>query len=335
MADPIEPGAEAGKDSTLLQRLAALVPLSQLAPGQVLHGEVSTELAMSWIVRHLEARGARAWVDSLDSPGALLCHRDKPWDTDVLGIAVGAVACFLVDQTSLDAALSLAGAYISWAREAGYELLSARLDPGQIAAIQALEATGFRLVEVYVTLERDLTQHPPQEVASDIVAAGPADAERIGEIASKTFVYDRLHADPRVDDRLADAFKRAWGANSCRGYADKVLLVRVNGQIAGFITLRKKHRIVQGNEVALIDLIGVSKGFQGRGVGKTLVEAGCRWAEKQGLRTIEVGTQGANVPSLMLYRKRGFRDSGWQVTLHWLSAEGEEQQLSPSAKQGA
>ena len=323
MVYPIELGAEAHKDTALLERLARLVSLSQLAPGQVVHGEVSAELAISWVTGRLEAKGAKAWVDSLDLPSALLCHHDKPWDTEVLGIPVGAMACFLVDSIPSDAALSLARTYVSWAKEAGYELLSARLDPGQIAAIQALESVGFRFVEIYVTLERDLTQHPPQEVVLDIVAAGPEEAEKVGDIAAQTFVYDRLHADPRVDDHLADAFKRAWGANSCRGYADRVLLARVDGQVAGFITLSKKRRLVQGDEVALIDLVGVSKGFQGRGIGKTLVEAACEWAEKQGLRTIEVGTQGANVPSLMLYQKPGFRQSGWQVTLHWLSAERE------------
>jgi ribosomal protein S18 acetylase RimI-like enzyme len=76
--------------------------------------------------------------------------------------------------------------------------------------------------------------------------------------------------------------------------------------------------LVEGDKTALFDLMGVSERFRGQGIGKALVEAGCRWAQGEGLDLVEVGTQGTNSRVLGMYQKLGFLVVGTQVTLHWL-----------------
>lgn len=318
---PIQLTKDQCKNRLFHRKLAEIIPSSFLQSTGMPVDDASLTLIVDWLSKLLNRQGAVAWVDNLETPKALLCHHGKEWDTEVLNIKVGAAACFFANPILPDIASSFGKAWVSWAEEAGYKLLSARLSPEQIHAIQGLESSGFRYVEVYITLERDLSRHPPEGVSIDISPASPEDAERIGIIASEAYIYDRLHADPRIGQNIGDEYKRAWGINSCRGYADKVLRANVNGEIAGFITLRKKHPVASEYDFVLIDLIGVLEQFQRLSIGKNLVEAGCHWAKEQGVKYVEVGTQGSNIPSLRLYRKSGFRDTDAKVTFHWLSED--------------
>jgi len=65
----------------------------------------------------------------------------------------------------------------------------------------------------------------------------------------------------------------------------------------------------------VIDLVAVAPDAQGRGVGTALVTAFVREASPNS-DVLRVGTQIANVPSLRLYTRLGFRIAGSAFVMH-------------------
>jgi ribosomal protein S18 acetylase RimI-like enzyme len=81
------------------------------------------------------------------------------------------------------------------------------------------------------------------------------------------------------------------------------------GTLAGFAQLLGPR-----NGVLTIDLIGVAAPFRRRGIAGALVAAAGRIAAT---RTLRVGTQIANTPSLRFYEALGFRIVGSHYVLHY------------------
>jgi ribosomal protein S18 acetylase RimI-like enzyme len=133
-------------------------------------------------------------------------------------------------------------------------------------------------------------------------------------IAVAALRQDRYHADPRIDDRVADAIKAAWVTNNLAGRADRSLVARnAGGEVVGFNLLLKAAR------EAVIDLIAVAPMAQHQGYGKALVAAALR-AYADDADTMRVGTQAVNTTSLALYRSAGFTLAHEQLTFHWMPA---------------
>jgi ribosomal protein S18 acetylase RimI-like enzyme len=93
------------------------------------------------------------------------------------------------------------------------------------------------------------------------------------------------------------------------GRADTVFVTETAGEITGF------NACMVCGGAAVIDLIGVAPGFQGRGLGRDLVNASrSHYAGRTSRMT--VGTQTVNTASLALYLSCGFRIEASALTLH-------------------
>ncbi len=109
---------------------------------------------------------------------------------------------------------------------------------------------------------------------------------------------------------IADEIKARWARNGVNGRADAPLIVREGGAVAGFNLCMRK------GEDAVIDLIAVDRRWQGRGLGRKLVEGAL--AHYAGAApTMWVSTQEANVASVALYRSAGFALHSVAETWHW------------------
>src|SRR5258706_490046 len=175
-----------------------------------------------------------------------------------------------------------------------------------VRQIGTLTNAGFRVVDVNITFERE----PVQEINSNssilVRDAQAGDENAVLEIAETAFIYSRFHLDPFVSKELANKIKREWIANYVRGQrGERLLVAEVNGKAVGFLAL-----LVTGDaeKIGVIDLIGVAKNMQGRGVGQCLVEHHIQDAYQNYSRII-VGTQISNVPSMRLYAKCGYHIS--------------------------
>jgi hypothetical protein len=76
-----------------------------------------------------------------------------------------------------------------------------------------------------------------------------------------------------------------WIDKSCRGWADQVFVIDVDGEVAGYLTCHVHDGAGQ------IGLVAVAPASRGRGAGSALVARGRRWFADQGVGRVSVVTQ--------------------------------------------
>lgn len=198
----------------------------------------------------------------------------------------------------------------------------AKVPAGNAARLGAFLASGFRIVDINVVLDREppavpeIASHPPCTVRD----ARPQEAEQVSEIAGVCFTRSRFHQDPLISRSLANTIKRRWVENYFNGErGEKILVAEIEGTPAGFLAITRAAD--RNRTLRIIDLIGVHPDFQGRGIGTELVRAFIRTSVGSG-DLLRVGTQLINIPSLHLYEQNGFRISDSAYVLHAHVREG-------------
>jgi GNAT superfamily N-acetyltransferase len=328
--DPTAPGLDA-----LLA--ADPAPLYYYVPGVDPAGALA--VARERLGRRLASEDrVGAWQAGIPEDGSeasrlvgLLVAGRRRWESEHLGLAAGAIEHLVVAPDLPRQARERVFARLLEAaegafRDASIVHVTCRTDTTRVAQVQALEAAGYATMDVVLhhLLSRG-ARRPAPEASPGVRIRGhaPGDATRVAEIARRVYRYDRLHVDPALETaRVADAYA-AWGANSCRGLADHVVVAEVDGVVAGFFTLRvDPDQARLGVRLAKVWLVGLDEAFQGRGLGPRLMAAAEAWAfDEAEADVIEVGTQLANHPALRLYGRRGFLPAN-SVFAHrlWLGA---------------
>lgn len=177
--------------------------------------------------------------------------------------------------------------------------IDARVAVSDMGRSTELHAAGFALVDTSVTFLRAGTTEALQFDA-DIRMAEPADADRVAQIAGENFSTDRFHADPDIDDAVADRIKADWARNFFAGRRGEWMVVGCRGgQAAGFLQLLDR------NEEVVIDLIAVDGASRNTGLARAMIGFAAGTC-KPGA-PIRVGTQLANTASIRLYETLGFR----------------------------
>jgi len=108
--------------------------------------------------------------------------------------------------------------------------------------------------------------------------------------------------------------RRDWILNYIRGQrGDRLFVALAEGRPVGFLAAL----VSDGGDqrVSTIDLVGVGKPFQGRGLGAALVAAFVEHY-RSSCELLQVGTQAANIPSMRLYEKLGFEMARTQYVMH-------------------
>jgi dTDP-4-amino-4,6-dideoxy-D-galactose acyltransferase len=220
------------------------------------------------------------------------CER-LDWDSEFFGRRIARVR-------------SLAGA-LEWAAAERIDCLYFLADPDP-ESIAAAEASGFRLVDIRVTLERPLGEAP--ERPTGIRPARPEDIPALRAIAARAHHGGRFDADPVFHARRA-ALYETWIENSCRGYADAVFVSSAENLAAGYVSCH-----LSPEKEGSIGLLAVDTPFRQRGLGARLVNAALEYFRENGMRRARVVTQGANSASQRLYQNCGFRTVATQLWYH-------------------
>lgn len=189
---------------------------------------------------------------------------------------------------------------------------TAKAPAADTALVGELQAFGFRVVDMALTLETSLV------IATDPNSARfavPADRVAVETIAASAFRYSRFHLDPKVPASLAHEVKRAWAGNWFRGTRGDGMVVAEHParSVAGFLQL-----LWHGDQL-VIDLIAVRPASGRRGLARAMISFAQQHGTGDGRRPrgMIVGTQAANVPSMRLYESAGFRLSDAKFVLHF------------------
>jgi ribosomal protein S18 acetylase RimI-like enzyme len=226
------------------------------------------------------------------------------WLTGVMDTAAYRVSAEDSDATALAETIART--------DAGF--FYAKVGAKQIPVVRTLAGVGMFVVDVNVTFERNAAEandEPQGEV--EVGASSEEDAESVLAIAESAYEYSRFHLDPLVPAGLANRIKREWCGSYVRGdRGDRLFVARLHGQPVGFLaalTTAGDHR------AAVIDLVGVRREQRKRRVGTALVRAFLGYYQSS-VRTVRVGTQVANIPSVRLYERLGFSLVDSQYVLH-------------------
>jgi ribosomal protein S18 acetylase RimI-like enzyme len=237
-----------------------------------------------------------AWIRTL--AGTPLAP--DPWLADILGTPAAhwsvADAC---PRTPLPAALLAAPAFIT-----------AKVPVANQAAQHFFRRHGgFALVDIAVTFACPRDQLRGAAPTNTIRDAAPEDQAAVTELAARSFRHSRFHADPRIPTDLANRIKQAWAANFFRGRrGDRMVVAVVDNQVAGFLQL-----LVDPPQLT-IDLIAVGEAWQQRGIAGGMITYAARTTPD--CTVLRVGTQLANIPSIRLYERLGFRLVAAQHVYH-------------------
>jgi dTDP-4-amino-4,6-dideoxy-D-galactose acyltransferase len=224
------------------------------------------------------------------------------WDSAFWGVTIGRVEEGVLDEAR-------AGALDVWARERDVECVYflARSDDAETVAL--VQQRGFGLVDVRVELERTV-EPPEQEPGAREHRA--EDVPALRAIARAAHEGTRFFADPSFPDERCRDLYETWIEESCRGWADVVLVHERNATAAGYVTCHLQN----GGRDASIGLVGVAEAERGKGIGGELVRGALAWCFARGVMRLTVVTQGANVPALRLYGNNGFRIASVGLWFH-------------------
>lgn len=88
------------------------------------------------------------------------------------------------------------------------------------------------------------------------------------------------------------------------------LVAEVDGMVAGYSVLQQAHRLPSHDHVLIMNGLAVAPAWQGRGVGRSLVEATKEEARRRGARKLTLRVLGPNVAARALYESCGFEVEG-------------------------
>jgi len=209
---------------------------------------------------------------------------------------------------------------LAWCEEMHVECLYFLADSDDLQTVQIAEQYDFKLVDIQLTLQRELTPavvSTTKPWAGIIRTAHPNDSEDLVAIASNSYTLSRFYFDQCFPVESSRALYETWIRESCQGYADAVLVAEADGSALGYVTCH----LSQGEDEARIGLLGIDQGIQGRGIGRSLVLSAFEWFYARQQARVNVVTQGRNIAAQRLYQRCGFLTRSVRLWYHkWFAA---------------
>jgi dTDP-4-amino-4,6-dideoxy-D-galactose acyltransferase len=176
-------------------------------------------------------------------------------------------------------------------------------DSNHVETLRQAEKNGFHLTDIRVTYECSLSGLEDRAGQDpDIRMAIQEDLPVLRAMTTSAYRDSRFYYDGHFPQELCDRLYEIWIEKSLSGYAQAVLVKGLPGQPEGFVTCDTLLPEAKGK----IELVGVSSNARGRGVGQALIMKSLSWFAAQGLKSVQVVTQGRNIAAQRLYQKCGF-----------------------------
>ena len=175
-----------------------------------------------------------------------------------------------------------------------------------------LEESCFKLIDTAVQLQKNKSEIKSSYDPNDYLVrfTSSLDREQVVLLATNNFIFSRFHIDPCFENTIADKIKGKWVENYYKGKRGNYMVVtELDNRITGFLLLLRNN-----NRLLTIDLIAVAKEHQGQKMAGNMIT----FAESQlDFLEMQVSTQIANIPSIRLYEKLGFRMQSAEYVFHF------------------
>jgi dTDP-4-amino-4,6-dideoxy-D-galactose acyltransferase len=233
-----------------------------------------------------------------------------PWDSEFFGVRIAQIdaAAFVEPHRA---------GCLRWCHDQHIDCAYLFVDCADQGLLDAASATGFRLVDIRLTLRvaaGDVPEHNAPE-GVELRASRESDIEELSMIAAGAHRDTRFYVDGRFGRDRCDALYQLWIAKSCRGWADHVVVAERAGEAVGYVTC---HKSPGGGRIGLV---GVAHAARGAGVAHAMIGEAVRWLGGEGIEDVSVATQARNAAGLRLYQKSGFAVRSIECGFHkWFGA---------------
>jgi len=250
-----------------------------------------------------------------------------PLEIDTLGTArFGATLARTINVSATPQQLNTKAA------ELGVQMLSTRVNCGELDRIHALEADGHRLMDSLIYYTRSLRQPIAEDgKKTDLTIRGATieDASSAAGVARMAFknYFGHFHSDPKLETASADAAYVEWAETSFHRLSDTrpAFIAQLSGRTVGFLTLQRN-----APEEWEIILNAVAPDSQGQGIYGQLVTAAINHAASQVDNKedgrILISTQLNNYAVQRVWTRQGFHIDHGLYTFHkWYDAAANPQ----------
>ncbi len=178
--------------------------------------------------------------------------------------------------------------------------------------VNGLLQIGFKLVDTNLQFEKVVSGTPDISIGSTTIRlAQPSDEKQVAQLASRSFIHSRFHADKEISDLQANEIKADWSRSFFQGKRGNAMVVAVEGDcVVGFLL-----SLLTADDCLVIDLITVDESMRGQGLAGAMT-----WftqAQFPDARKLRVGTQIANIAAVRCYERLGFVLARSDYVLHY------------------
>jgi len=269
----------------------------------------------------------------VETDDVMAAWRDLPWDSKHFGYKMLELKYFIAEENATFEARSvlMRKLHKDWQ---GYDHVTARISAFDILSAQVAENLGFLLMDTNVKYGIDLRKTSLREFESSKftkegavyeVIQCPCHLSELIHIAETSWsqtkvAIDRFHADRNFSQKLADSVYTEWLQNSLTGeLADYVIVPRVEGKAAGFLTLKQHADSVEDTNIGLLILAAVDPSMRGKKIYTNMISLGLRVLKKEA-KIVETGTQITNYPVQKAWVRLGLKLVSTTYVFHkWLT----------------
>ncbi len=230
--------------------------------------------------------------------------KELPWDSALFKRKIGEFIPVSQAPAHIRAALKRA-------KEEGFKYLICRIKSQDTVFIRLLERLGFYLsdIGVILTIKTDTffqkNSQRESKISKSIKVSTYDDIPMLKALVKSLFLESRFYNDPFFTRGEADRLYAAWIENSVKGeVADIAYFIPQRG----FIICKKS-----GRNSGEIVLVGIKKGFRGKGFGSALTQEAMRWFNKRRITRISVRTQLKNLSAVNFYVNLGFLPKEYDI----------------------
>jgi len=185
-------------------------------------------------------------------------------------------------------------------------------------SVRIAEESGFHFTDIRLSLVTRTDMDYDATLPPGIMfgKGREQDIARLREIGAGIYRDSRYYFDGNFDEQKINEFYKSWIEKGVRGTFDDCCYCLFDQDVPiGFCTMR-----FMPNRTAKIGVFGISQDYQGKGLGKVLLNNALKAAKDQGAQTVHVVTQGRNYYAQKLYQSVGFRTHGNELWYHkWIN----------------
>ncbi len=229
--------------------------------------------------------------------------------------------CMAEDEKQLEGVVS---ELMKKTKQQSSGVFSTRIDAFQAGLIYTMIKHGF----VQVGTSMRMVKSMPDPLSVDKENSNKYDTIHLREFESKDLPaiqdigrYNHTHSHFFCErqfshDKVRELFAE-WLYKCVTGVAQQVFVADIEGKVAGFATLLIGNALVPfiDKRIGVIDFIVVDRRYQGKGVGRALLNKAMNWFAGR-VEIVELRTMADNLSALRFYESNGFRVLSADQHLH-------------------